>query len=92
MGSSLKQISLSKTPLQIILEDISKYRSIYADILMQENVISSRFKCEDSIRRKYDKTLKSSEGVQIVILNHLDIYAEYSPYNYIDDMKEFIDR
>lgn len=32
------------------------------------------------------------EGVQIVILNDPDIYAEYAPYNYIDDMKDFIDK
>jgi len=31
-------------------------------------------------------------GVQIVILDDHDIYSEYSPYNYIEDMKEFIDR
>lgn len=31
-------------------------------------------------------------GVQIVILDDPDIYSEYAPYTYIDDMKEFIDR
>lgn len=33
-----------------------------------------------------------AEGVQIVILDSPDIYAEYEPYNYVDDMKEFIDK
>lgn len=39
-------------------------------------------------------TLEASraEGVQIVILDSPDIYSEYTPYPYIEDMKEFIDR
>ena len=32
-----------------------------------------------------------AEGVQIVILDDPDIYSEYAPYNYIDEMKKFID-
>ncbi|MBT9779848.1 hypothetical protein GPL15_25590 [Clostridium sp. MCC353] len=32
-----------------------------------------------------------ADGVQIVILDSPDIYSEYEPYNYIEDMKEFID-
>lgn len=38
-------------------------------------------------------TLESlrAEGVQIVILDSPEIYSEYAPYRYIDDMKEFID-
>ena len=34
----------------------------------------------------------SEEGVQIVILDDPEIYSEYAPYQYIDNMKEFIDR
>lgn len=55
LGRSLKQISLSKTPLEEILNDIGKYRAGYMDILIQENLIGSRFKSEDSILRKYNK-------------------------------------
>lgn len=33
-----------------------------------------------------------ADGVQIVILDDPDIYSEYAPYVYIEDMKEFIDR
>ena len=33
-----------------------------------------------------------AEGVQIVILDSPEIYSEYAPYTYIEDMKEFIDR
>lgn len=33
-----------------------------------------------------------AEGVQIVILDNPEIYSEYAPYVYVEDMKEFIDR
>ena len=59
LGRSLKQISLRKTPLPIILDDIEKYRASYIDTIFQENLIGSRFKSEDSIKRKYEKTLKT---------------------------------
>lgn len=38
-------------------------------------------------------TLESlrADGVQIVILDSPELYSEYAPYRYIDDMKEFID-
>ena len=38
-------------------------------------------------------TLESlrAQNVQIVILTDTEIYAEYAPYRFIDDMKEFID-
>lgn len=32
-----------------------------------------------------------AEGVQIVILDSPEIYSEYAPYSYIEDMKKFID-
>lgn len=44
LGRSLKQISLRETPLQNILEDIERYRASYIDVLIQENLIGSRFK------------------------------------------------
>lgn len=59
LGRSLKQISLRKTPLQIILEDIERYCSSYIDVLIQENLIGSRFKIDDSIMRKYEKTIRT---------------------------------
>lgn len=37
------------------------------------------------------ETLRA-DGVQIVILDSPEIYSEYAPYTYIEDMKEFIDR
>ena len=56
LGQSLKQISLRKTPLEEILNDINRYRMEYTDIVVQENLIGSRFKSDDSIIRKYEKT------------------------------------
>ena len=55
LGQSLKQISLSQTPLEKIIQDIGKYRANYVDILIQENLIGSRFKSDDSIYRKYQR-------------------------------------
>lgn len=39
-------------------------------------------------------TLESirADGVQIVILDDPEIYSEYAPYEYVKDMREFIDR
>lgn len=31
------------------------------------------------------------DGVQIVVLDNPEIYSEYAPYEYILDLKEFID-
>lgn len=62
LGQSLKQISLSQTPLEKIIQDIGKYRASYVDILIQENLIGSRFKSDDSIYRKYEKTIKNHGG------------------------------
>lgn len=62
LGKSLKQISLRKTALSDILVDIDRYRSQYTDIVAQENLIGSRFKSNDSIMRKYEKTLRTGGG------------------------------
>lgn len=62
LGRSLKKISLHETPLEQILDDIAKYRSSYIDTLVQENLIGSRFKSDDSILRKYQKTLRTGGG------------------------------
>lgn len=62
LGQSLKQISLSKTPIDRIIQDIGRYRTNYVDILVQENLIGSRFKSDDSIYRKYEKTLRNQGG------------------------------
>ena len=33
-----------------------------------------------------------ADGVQIVILDAPEIYSEYAPYTYTEDMKEYIDQ
>ena len=33
-----------------------------------------------------------ADGVQIVILDNPEVYSEYAPYTYIDNMKDFIDK
>lgn len=33
-----------------------------------------------------------ADNVQIVILDDPEIYSEYAPYVYVEDMKDFIDR
>ncbi len=62
LKQSLKQISLRETPLDVILQDISKYREGYINTLIMENLIGSRFKSDDSILRKYEKTLRTGGG------------------------------
>ena len=62
LGQSLKQISLRKTPLETILQDIAQYRESYINTLILENLIGSRFKSDDSILRKYEKTLRTGGG------------------------------
>lgn len=32
------------------------------------------------------------EGVQIVILDDLEIYSEYAPYHFIEDLREFMNK
>jgi len=33
-----------------------------------------------------------ADGVQIVILDNPEVYSEYAPYTFIDNMKDFIDK
>ena len=95
LGQSLKQISLRGTPLALILDDIAKYRSSYIDVLVQENLIGSRFKSEDSIIRKYKKTLQSGGGFKQCFNDvlgfrlHFDRYPEeYPPHFRVVDLRQ----
>lgn len=80
LGHSLKQISLRTTPLETILDDIAKYRSSYIDVLVQENLIGSRFKSEDSIIRKYEKTLRTGEGFKQCFNDVLGFRLRFDDY------------
>ena len=80
LGQSLKQISLRKTPLEHILQDIAQYRESYIDTLIQENLIGSRFKSEDSILRKYEKTLRSGGGFKQCFNDVLGFRLRFAEY------------
>lgn len=80
LGQSLKQISLRATPLETILDDIAKYRSSYIDGLVQENLIGSRFKSEDSIIRKYEKTLQTGGGFKQCFNDVLGFRLRFEEY------------
>lgn len=80
LGRSLKQISLRETPLQMILEDIERYRSSYIDVLIQENLIGSRFKSDDSIMRKYEKTMRSGGGFKQCFNDVLGFRLRFEQY------------
>lgn len=95
LGKSLKQISLSRTPLERIIQDIGKYRASYVDILIQENLIGSRFKSDDSICRKYEKTLKNHGGFKQCFNDvlgfrlHLEEYpSEFPDYFRVVDLRQ----
>ena len=80
LGQSLKQISLRSTPLERILDDVAKYRSSYIDVLVQENLIGSRFKSEDSIIRKYEKTLRTGGGFKQCFNDVLGFRLRFDDY------------
>jgi len=80
LGQSLKQISLRRTPLPLILEDIAKYRTSYIDVLVQENLIGSRFKSDDSIMRKYEKTLRTKGGFKQCFNDVLGFRLRFEQY------------
>ena len=80
LGQSLKQISLSATPISAILDDIAKYRASYIDILVQENLIGSRFKSEESIMRKYKKTIANHGGFKQCFNDVLGFRLRFDEY------------
>ena len=85
-GKSLKQISLQKLPLEAILEDVAQYRQRYIDALIAEGLAGSRFKSDDSIWRKYEKTLRAGGGFRqccndiLGFRLHLEAYPDEFPH------------
>lgn len=77
---SLKQISLRETPLEEIINDVSRYRANYIDTLVQENLIGSRFKSDDSILRKYNKTLREGGGFKQCFNDILGFRLKFENY------------
>ena len=80
LGKSLKQISLRDTGIDVILQDIARYRSNYIDILVQENLIGSRFKSDDSIMRKYEKTIQTAGGFKQCFNDILGFRLRFETY------------
>lgn len=80
LGRSLKQISLSGTPIDVILNDIAKYRTQYIDTLVQENLIGSRFKSDDSIMKKYKKTIANHGGFKQCFNDVLGFRLRFDEY------------
>lgn len=77
---SLKQISLRKIPLENILADIAIYRSIINTVLTKENITGSRFKSNDSIMRKYNKTLQTGGGFKQCFNDVLSFRLKFDKY------------
>lgn len=67
--------------------------SIVAKVFDQQGCIAYLCKTPNEARC-LPGTLEAlrADVVQIVILDSPEIYSEYAPYTYIEDMKEFIDR
>ena len=57
-----------------------KYRASYIDTIFQENLIGSRFKSEDSIKRKYEKTLKTGGGFKQCFNDILGFRLKFEEY------------
>jgi len=66
---------------------------VIAKVFDQQGCLAYRFKTLNEARC-LPGTLEAlrADDVQIVILDCPEIYAEYEPYNYVDDLKEFIDK
>lgn len=62
LGRSLKKISLKDNTLEELMVDVSAYRAVSRGILVNSGIPNVRFKSDDSIERKYDKTLKNGLG------------------------------
>ena len=80
LGQSLKQIHLSRTPIEVILEDIAKYRESYIETFVQENLIGSRFKSDDSILRKHEKVLRTGGGFKQCFNDVLGFRLKFDEY------------
>ncbi len=53
------------------------------------------YKCKNmNEARSVPNTLEAirAEGVQIVILDNPEIYSEYAPYQYVENLREFMNQ
>lgn len=81
LPQSLKSISLRKTPLELILSDIKEYRKKFIDTVVTQNkFIGSRFKSNDSILIKYEKTLRTDGGFKQCFNDVLSFRLRFDEY------------
>lgn len=64
-------------------------RDYYSNLRSRQYVY--KYKSPGTGKQLYLEALRA-DGVRIVILDSPEIYSEYAPYTYIEDMKEFIDK
>lgn len=95
LGRSLKKISLKDYPLPYFMVDVAAYRAVSRSVLLNSGLLNVRFKSDDSIERKYEKTLRNGQGFVhcfndlIGIRLRLEEYPETFPeYFRVVDMRE----
>ena len=70
LGRSLKQISLRKTPLPIILDDIEKYRASYIDTIFKKILLDLVLKVKILLKGNMKRLLKQAEGLNNVLMTY----------------------
>lgn len=95
LGRSLKKISLKDNPLSYFMVDVAAYRAVSRSVLLNSGLSNVRFKSDDSIERKYEKTLCNGQGFVhcfndlIGIRLQLEEYPrEYCDYFRVVDMRD----
>ncbi len=89
LNKNLKSISLRETNLSDILNDIDIYRNQSIECILQHNLIGLRFKSEDSLKKKYTKTINAGFGFKQCFNDVLGLrlHLEEYPSN-LDNLKE----
>lgn len=70
LGRSLKQISLRKTPLPIILDDIEKYRASYMIQYFKKILLDLVLKVKILLKGSMKRLLKQVEGLNNVLMTY----------------------
>lgn len=95
LGKSLKKVSMKNVPLSFFMTDVSAYRAVSRSVLLNSGLQNVRFKSDDSIERKFEKTLQKGLGFAqcfndlIGIRLHFEEYPEVFPaYFRVVDMRD----
>ena len=59
---SLKKISLKDYTFEELMIDIAAYRAVSRSTLLNSGILNVRFKSDDSVERKYEKTIRNHLG------------------------------